>query len=313
MDTINSLQIASDFFLTIIIELVILFLVVSFLTGLLQEYIPEEKIKGVLSGKRKKFSYFFGSAFGAITPFCSCSTIPILTGLLKAGVPFGACMAFLFASPLLNPIILGLLIAMIGLYQTAVYAVFTFFATSLMGMIVEKAGFESYLKEKIFSDSGSCSCCSCESSKIESEKRTGNNLLKIKNAARFSYGLFRHVFLYLLLGAGIGAFIYGFVPEDLIIAIAGPDNPLAIPLAALIGIPMYIRAETIIPIGTALIGKGMGTGAVMALIIGGAGASIPEVTILSSIFEKKLLAVFVGFVIMTAIIAGLIFQAYALI
>jgi hypothetical protein len=113
---------------------------------------------------------------------------------------------------------------------------------------------------------------------------------------------------YLILGAAIGAFIYGFVPEDLIVSVAGPQNPLAIPLAAFIGIPMYIRAETIIPISAVLLGKGMGIGAVMALIIGGAGASIPEVTLLASIFEKRLVAAFVVTVIGVAILAGLIFQ-----
>lgn len=123
--------------------------------------------------------------------------------------------------------------------------------------------------------------------------------------------LFRQVVPYLILGAGIGAFIYGFVPEDLIIAVAGPDNPLAIPVAAIIGVPMYIRAETIIPISAVLVEKGMGIGAVMALIIGGAGASIPEVTLIASIFEKRLVAAFVITVLGVAILAGVLFQFLA--
>lgn len=116
---------------------------------------------------------------------------------------------------------------------------------------------------------------------------------------------------YQLLGAGIGAFIYGFVPESLIIGLAGPDNPVAIPAVAVIGVPMYIRAETIIPISAVLLDKGMAIGAVMALIIGGAGASIPEVTLLSAFFEKRLVAAFVVTVLGVAILAGVAFQTLA--
>lgn len=113
---------------------------------------------------------------------------------------------------------------------------------------------------------------------------------------------------YLLLGAAIGAFIYGFVPEDLIVSVAGPGNPLAIPVAAVIGVPMYIRAETIIPISAVLLAKGMGIGAIMALIIGGAGASIPEVTLLASIFQRRLVAAFVATVMGVAIVTGILMQ-----
>jgi len=115
-------------------------------------------------------------------------------------------------------------------------------------------------------------------------------------------------FPYLLLGAGIGAFIYGFVPGDLIVSLAGPENPLAIPVAAVIGVPMYIRAETLIPVSAVLLEKGMGIGAVMALIIGGAGASIPEVTLLSAIFEWRLVAAFVATILTVAVLAGVLFQ-----
>ncbi len=109
---------------------------------------------------------------------------------------------------------------------------------------------------------------------------------------------------YLLIGAGIGAFIHGFVPTDVISRVAGPDNPIAIPVAAAIGVPIYIRAETMIPIGLALIEKGMSVGAVLALIIGGAGASIPELTLLSAIFKKRMLAAFVVTIFSIAVIAG---------
>ncbi|HQI81162.1 MAG TPA: permease [Deltaproteobacteria bacterium] len=126
----------------------------------------------------------------------------------------------------------------------------------------------------------------------------------MKRASVSAFDTFKGVFWYLLLGAGIGAFIYGFFPQDLVVRLAGPGNPWSIPVAAAIGVPMYIRAETIIPISAALVGKGMGMGTVLALIIGGAGASIPELLILGSMFRKKLIVAFVANVFVVAIAAG---------
>ncbi|AQS59623.1 permease [Desulforamulus ferrireducens] len=127
---------------------------------------------------------------------------------------------------------------------------------------------------------------------------------KLKRAGEMAWSLFRQTFPYLILGAGIGAFVYGFVPADWVAKVAGSDNPLAIPVAAIVGIPMYIRVETMLPISTVLLDKGMSIGAIIALIIGGAGASIPEVIILSSIFRRKLVVAFVLTIIFVAIVAG---------
>ncbi|MCR3883644.1 MAG: permease, partial [Methanothrix sp.] len=127
---------------------------------------------------------------------------------------------------------------------------------------------------------------------------------RARRSASFAFTLFRQLLPYLLLGAGIGAFIHGFVPQELISRIAGPDNPLAVPAAAVIGVPIYIRAETILPIGLALTLKGMSAGAVLALVIGGAGASIPEMTLLSAIFEKRLLAAFLLTIFGIAVAVG---------
>lgn len=127
---------------------------------------------------------------------------------------------------------------------------------------------------------------------------------KMKRASLSAIGTFKGVFWYLLLGAGIGAFIYGFFPQDLVVRVAGPGNPWSIPIAAAIGVPMYIRAETIIPISAALVEKSMGVGTVLALIIGGAGASIPEMIILGSMFKKKLVLAFAVNVFLVAIVAG---------
>ena len=301
MNTVANLITAGQFFVVIAGELVLLFVGITFLVGLLQTYIPEERIRSVLAGRRQGVGNIIGAGFGALTPFCSCSTIPILLGLLDIGVPFGVCMSFLLASPLLNPVILALLVALVGVVPTAIYAALTFTAAVVIGWLLGRLGYARYVKDVMVE--GRPEPCDCNSS----------HGTRIRGAFSFAVSLFRQMLPYLLLGAGIGAFIYGFIPEDLIVSLAGPDNPLAIPVAAVIGIPMYIRAETLIPVSAVLLEKGMGIGAVMALIIGGAGASIPEVTLLAAIFERRLLAAFVAVILGVAIFAGVVFQALAVI
>ncbi len=276
----NNLAVAVDFFVEIALELVFLFLGVTFLVGLIQEYVPDETVKKILGGRHRLLGGVLGAGFGSLTPFCSCSTIPLLLGMLNAGVPFAAAMAFLLSSPLLNPVIISLFILLMGWKVTALYFAATFVASVVIGLLLESSGFATQVKPMV----AIRSCCDGE---IAADARS-----RIRRSASFAFTLFRQLVPYLLLGAGIGAFIHGFVPQELISRIAGPDNPIAVPVAAIIGVPIYIRAETILPIGLALTQKGMSVGAVLALVIGGAGASIPELTLLSAIFEKRLLAAF---------------------
>ena len=303
MDLLATLATAGQFFVVIAGELILLFVGITFLVGLLQAYIPEERIRSVLAGRRQGVGNVIGATFGALTPFCSCSTIPILLGLLEVGIPFGVCMSFLLASPLLNPIIISLLVALIGVVPTAVYAAVTFTAAAGIGWLLGRLGYGRYVKDVMVE--GRPEPCDCAVAVSHGTR--------IRSAFSFAVSLFRQVLPYLLLGAGIGAFIYGFIPEGLIVSLAGPNNPLAIPVAAVIGVPMYIRAETIIPISAVLLEKGMGIGAVMALIIGGAGASIPEVTLLAAIFERRLVAAFVVTILMVAVLAGVVFQVLSVI
>ena len=144
---LNDLYTAIQYFITIAGELLILFILITFIVGLLMEYVSKETIRNTLSGKRKSLGYFIGAGFGALTPFCSCSTIPILVGLLDAGVPFGTCISFLVASPLLNPVIIGLLLMVIGLKGTVIYIVLTFLGAVIVGFLLERAGLVSDVKE----------------------------------------------------------------------------------------------------------------------------------------------------------------------
>lgn len=342
MTAINDLFTAGQFFLVITLELVLLFVAISFLVGLIREYVPEEKIRRALSSRHRVTGTALGAFFGALTPFCSCSTIPVLVGLINSRVPFGACMAFLLASPLLNPVIVFMVLAFFGPVTTVTYCVITFGTAVLSGIVLEDRGFIRFVKPfglgteamPAGAGSGCCAgnpvlpakagsgccpgdagtitqatgCCTGGSPPAPAASPGSHHGRRMKSALGFSLSLFLPVLPYLVLGAAIGAFIYGFVPEDLIISLAGPENPLAIPAAAIIGIPMYIRAETIIPVSSVLLTKGMGLGAVMALIIGGAGASIPEVTLLASIFERRLIAAFVVIILGVAISAGVVLQ-----
>jgi uncharacterized membrane protein YraQ (UPF0718 family) len=360
----NNFITAGEFFLEIAGELILIFVAVSFLIGLLTEYLPPSRIRDFLSDRLIGVQYFLGSGLGALTPFCSCSTVPITAGLLRAGVPFGPTMAFLFSSPVLNPVIIALLLSLFGFKVTVVYTVITFFGSMLTAALLSSLGMEAQVKPlanvqaaccaetskpgvaSLKTRSAAADCCSAEgvgtpplimlstlqtpADKRGRETETAGQKPaqamccpinfeapvavsdsvrepfqeKMKRASSFAVDTFKGVFWYLLLGAAIGAFIYGFFPQDLVVTLAGPGNPWSIPIAAAVGVPMYIRAETVIPISAALVGKGMGVGTVLALIIGGAGASIPEMIILGSMFKKKLIAAFMLNVFAVAIAAG---------
>ena len=317
------------------VELTALFLVISFIVGVLQEFIPAAKIQSILTAKSGK-GYFSAAVLGGITPFCSCSTIPMLTGLLKAQAGFGPTVVFLFTSPLLNPIIIGLFLATFGLEVTLAYAIIALSVSVFAGYLLERLNFAKYIRPEVFGDKpvGSCSASTgCGSDQPTSSPASscsvsgeipetadsisvscdGTVSLPVidnrwKRIGTETWSQFTKVLPYLLLGIAIGSFTYGFMPADMIAQYAGADNPLAIPLAAVIGVPLYIRAEAVIPLSSVLATKGMGMGAIMALIIGSAGASLTEVILLKSMFKSPMIIAFLVVIFSMAIIAGSLFN-----
>jgi uncharacterized membrane protein YraQ (UPF0718 family) len=346
-------------FIFIFAELTVLFVLISFFIGILQQYIPPEKIKDYLGNRR---SYLLAALLGAVTPFCSCSTIPFLKGLIRARVKFGGIVVFLLASPLLNPIIIGLFVIAFGWKIAVYYFVVAMVFSILAGLLLEKLGFERYVipvdsanateapnscceqnaSEKVLM-AGSCcepeppavsSCCSepvvvndnccdslaqpitasccgesdasdtgcCDAPVVITGEKSVNE--KIKAAWWTTKADFIQAFPYMLIGVAIGAMIYGFIPSDLITQFAGQDSIFAVPIAAVIGIPLYLRAEAVIPISLGLVGKGMGMGAVMALIIGSAGASLTELILLRALFKRQIIIAFVFVVVFMAIASG---------
>lgn len=294
----NSLLVTLEYFVFITFELIALFMLISAAVEIILMYIPQEKIKKRLSG-RGVFGNVIAAGFGALTPFCACSTIPMTVGFLNAGVPFGSTMSFLIASPLLNPIIIGMLGAMVGVKAMVIYFVLAFIAAVLFGFMLEKAGMQKYVKNVRLKGGND---------EAGENKRAWPLKRKLKEAFAGAWGSLRPIMGYLLIGVALGAGIYGYMPQDFVMKIAGPDNVFAIPVAAVLGIPLYIRAETAIPIGVALMSKGMDIGTVIALIIGGAGMAIPEMTMLASIFRRKLVAAIVVVIFLTAVISGYLFN-----
>ena len=290
-------------------ELFLLFIAISFFVALLQVWVSKDRIKRLLTRPHKVENAILGALLGSVTPFCSCSTIPVLVGLFKSGAPFSGAISFLMTSPILNPAIIALLLVFFGPLPTVVYALITFVFAICVGLLLDKLGFSRYVKN--VNVSGGCGC-----EDITWEKLEGTFWQKqwqaCKYAVKDAIGLFKGVIGWLLLGAGIGAFIYGFVPTELLENFAGADNLWAIPLAAVIGIPMYIRVETMIPIAGILMDKGVSAGIVIALILGGAGASIPEVSLLNSIFKKQMVVTFVLCIFLVAVGTGFAFTLFSL-
>lgn len=298
----NTLIDTLRYFVLITIELIALFVFISALVEIILMYVPEEKIRRRLSGAGV-FGNIVAAGFGALTPFCACSTIPMTVGFLNAGVPFGSTMSFLIASPLLNPIILGMLGAMVGIKAMVAYFVIAFLCSILFGFLLEKIGAQKYVKNVRLKPA---SCCAGSHEVVDKHSLPFPSKLKVAFAG--AWDSLRPIMGYLLVGVALGAGIYGYMPQDFVMKIAGPDNPFAIPVAAVLGIPLYIRAETAIPIGLALMGKGMNIGAVISLIIGGAGMAIPEMTMLASIFKKQLVAMIVLVIFLTAVVSGYLFN-----
>lgn len=293
----NTFIVTLQYFLFIMGELIVLFIGISTLIALVFIYIPEDKLKKWMSGKGL-WGNIMAVVFGAVTPFCACSTVPMTLGLLQAGVPFGTVMSFLIASPLMDPLVFILLGTFMGWKVAIGFFILTSAFSVIFGVLLEKIGWASQVKTV----------------RIKGNRHEANEeapkgfTTRIKLSFLKAWRDFKAVFIYMVIGVAIGAAIYGYMPTDLLARVAGPDNPFAVLVAALIGMPLYIRVEAAIPIGLALIGKGVSIGAVIAFIISGAGIAIPELTMLSSIFKKKIMIAFVVIVYVMAVISGLIFN-----
>lgn len=290
-------------FVQLFLELTLLFLLISYVVALINQRLPADKIQRLL-GARQGRGYLLAAGLGAVTPFCSCSTIPMLIGLLRARAGFGPTMTFLFTSPLLNPIVIALFIPVLGLEVTLWYAGLALVASIVAGMLLSRFGFERYIKQEMMSGNGT----DCEGSNEQSCCASKAEPTIWRKAWQESWELFRSMLPYMLLAMLIGAFVHGFVPADFFARVASEDNPAAIPVAALIGIPLYIRVTALLPLIGSFVAKGVSLGAIIALVIGSGGASLPEVILLKRLFYWPLLLAFLSVIFSMAVIGGFAFN-----
>jgi uncharacterized membrane protein YraQ (UPF0718 family) len=294
-----------DYFLHLATILVPLFVGASFLVGLVEEYLPPERVETVLQRRNRGSGNVAAAGLGAVTPFCSCSTVPVLAGLLGAGAPLGLSFSFLLASPIVNEIAVFLLLGLFGVEITAIYIVSALAAAILGGVVIDTFDLDHLVKDvrittndrTVATDGGTASC-SCPGS----VQTTKTHREHVETAAGGAWSFFRDAFPYLLLGMTLGALIHGAVPASWLQQVAG--NPLAVPLAALAGAPLYVSMAGMLGIAAPLVDQGVPIGTVIAFVVGGAGVSIPNLILLNRLFERKLLAVYAVTVVTIGVVLG---------
>ncbi|EOZ5790717.1 organoarsenical efflux permease ArsP [Campylobacter jejuni] len=300
-------------FLYLFTELSVLFIAISFLVSIInQKY--EGIFKKQLAGD-KISSYFKAIFLGALTPFCSCSTIPLLRAFLEAKVKLSVALAYLFTSPLINPIIFSMLFITFGLKLSLTYVVFLVFLIFIVSFVFSKFKEESFLKHitkntksNIFTQTThnpsnfifkQKSCCA------NTQDKPKNITINYKELFKESLKNYKKLLPYIVVAVFIGAFIHGFIPQEILQKYLNGNEILSIALAAFLGIFLYLRVETIIPIGLALLQMGISQGVIMSFLIAGAGCSLPELILLKQMFKIKFLFLFVMIILGVAISFGI--------
>lgn len=296
---------ALHFFVYDVLKIFFLLFSIISVISFLRSYIDNEKLKQFIEKQPRFLAHLFASFFGAITPFCSCSSIPVFIGFTEASVPFGVAMSFLITSPMINEIAILVLAGIIGWKITVIYIATGILVGTFGGMIMEKFGWGKYLQDYLLklgtkADNGSC-CCSC-SYGCKEEKLTTKE--RIKDTFIYAKDLMKKIWLFVLLGVGVGAFLHGYVPQEFFIKYMGNNNFFAVPLAVLAGIPLYADATTIMPIAQVLINKGAAIGTVLVFMMAIVALSLPEMIIISRVMKKELIIRFVIFMFITFTIVG---------
>ena len=298
----------------LVAEMVALLLAVTFGVALLQRRLGDATIRRWMGGPPRRAA-LKGIAVGFVTPFCTYSAIPVLVGMRQAGVRPAGYAAFIFAAPVVDPVLVGALAIIIGPAGAAVYVTTAFAAAFMLALIVDKVDIAPHLKPvpalvgqpappirptvpQIPSPPASCSS--------PEEALWAGWQTELPAAWRRALALLRSMAWLIAAGVGLGLAIGLLVPTDALASIAGADNPLAVPAAAAAGVPLYFGTELFIPIGDALHAKGVGTGSIVALVIAGAGANIPEFALLTKIARGRVVAAFFAYVFVVATVAGLL-------
>ncbi|MFA5032969.1 MAG: permease [bacterium] len=289
---------AINFFIFDTIKIFILLSVIIFVVSIIRSFLPPEKIRNILARKNKYVGNVLAALFGIVTPFCSCSAIPLFLGFLEVGVPLGATFSFLVASPMINEVALVMLFGMFGWKIALIYVVSGLIISILSGIIIGKLKVENWVEKFSFANKIKTSE---DGSKIEWKER-------INYARGYTSDIIKKVWIYILVGIGLGAWIHGYVPMNFLAKYAGADKWYAVPLATLIGIPLYSNAAGIIPLVSALTEKGVALGTTLAFMMAVTALSLPEFMILRRVMKTKLILVFAGIVGIGIIFTGYLFN-----
>ncbi len=292
----NSVQ----FFFYDSLKIIILILMITHLMSLLRYYLPIEKLRDFLiTHNFYGLDYFLATIFGAITPFCSCSSIPLFIGFIEAEIPLGVTFAFLITSPLINEIALALFIGMFGIKITFFYILAGITIGMIGGFAIGKLHLERFVEDFVWKTQ-------MNRRDISTKKLAFIKILKI--ISKEAFNITSKIILYVLIGVGLGAFIHGFVPQGFFEKYLLEAGWLGVPLAVILAVPLYSNASGVIPIIESLVSKGVPIGTALSLMMAIVGISLPEALILKKILKWQLLAVFFGIVTFGIIIIGYLFN-----
>ena len=293
---------ALNFFIYDVPKILLLLSGMIFLITLAQTFINTEKVREVVERRGEGVGNLMASAFGALTPFCSCSSVPLFIGFVQAGIPLGITFSFLITSPIMNEVAFVLLLGLFGWKVALLYLVSGIVIGVVAGLVLGRLKLERYVEDFVYA------------TKAQSARRASSIDIRLTWVERFQQAaestreIVGRVWLFVIIGIGIGAFIHGFVPEDALTGIMGADAWWSVPAAVVVGIPLYSNAAGIIPIVSALLGKGAALGTVLAFMMSVVALSLPELIILRKVLKPRLIAIFVGVVALSIILTGYLFN-----
>lgn len=294
-----------NFFFYDSIKIIILLFFISAIMGIVNAYFPIERLRDYLTSRRLYgLQYLFASLFGAITPFCSCSSIPLFIGFVKGGIPLGVTFAFLITSPLVNEVAVAMFLGTFGLRITLVYVVSGILLGMIGGFVLGRLKLEPYLSDwvKQIQQNASADFNTWEREQPPFVKR-------LPSILREAWGIVKGVLLYIVIGIGIGAAMHGYVPEGFFEHYMSRDNVWAVPLSVVLAVPMYANAAGIVPIIEVFVAKGIPIGTALAFMMAVVGLSLPEATLLKKVMTWRLIGIFFGIITLFIILSGYLFNA----
>lgn len=293
---------AVNFFIYDTLKIFFMLSIIIFIVAIIRSFFPPEKTRKILSYKRQYLGNVIAALLGIVTPFCSCSAVPVFIGFVEAGIPLGVTFSFLISSPMVNEVALVLLWGMFGSGIALIYIGTGVTVAIISGIVIGKLNLEKYVESYVYEIARS----SAGIEMIVVEQTWKDRLLYARDYVR---DILIKVWPYVLVGIGIGAAIHGYVPTDFLAKYAGKDNIFAVPIAVLMGVPLYSNAAGVIPLVAALQEKGMAMGTVLAFMMSVTALSLPEMIILRNVLKPRLIGVFIGIVAAAIVIVGYLFNA----